>query len=491
MSKFYVTTAINYPNGKPHLGHAYESLLADVLARYHRQHGDDVFFTTGMDEHGQKIQNAADNAGKDPQQYVDEIVIYFQEFYQKFGISLDHLVRTTDKEHKKASIKLWKACAKDIYRSSYTGPYCVGCERFYTEKELIDGACPDHKIKLEVITEDNYFFKLSNYTSQIKELIVSDKLRIVPATRKNEILALVESGLDDVSISRSKEKLKWGIDVPEDTSQVMYVWFDALANYLSNVGYGSDESRFGEWWPANIHVIGKDILRFHAALWPAMLMSAGLLLPQKVLVHGFINIDGQKMGKSLGNTVDPLAIINRYGADSLRYFLLRELALGADGDFNIDRFEMIYNTDLANELGNLVQRVAVMITKYQDGAVGEVPNHSHDMKAFHEAVTSLKFDRALEEIWQEIKGLNQLIEEEKPWELAKSDPTHLSEVLAHAVADLNQIATLLLPFLPTAAEKIIKTFAGGKVDHSVGILFPKQDSETAETITHTNLQLPK
>jgi len=479
MPKFYVTTASAYTNGAPHIGYAMELIQGDVLARYHRQKGDDVWYVTGTDEHGTKIKRAADEAGKTPKEYTDGISQLFRDLGPALTVSTDQFVRSTDPAHEAVAQALWKACAKDIYKAKYEGWYCVGCETFYTEIDVPDHICPIHKKPIEKIAEENYFFKLSAYTSQIKELISSDKLLIRPALRKNEIMALLEKGLEDISISRDRKQLTWGVPVPGDDSQVMYVWFDALGFYISALGY-PDGQKFKDFWPANVQIVGKDILRHHAAIWPAMLLSAGLSPQQSLYAHGHISSEGHKMSKSLGNVVGPQDVINKYGVDALRYYLLREIPADGDGDFSWARMEAVYNADLANDLGNLVQRVAVMISKYQNNVIGDLPPHSHDIAPYEEAMADLRFDRALTEIWLLIRGLNQLLEEEKPWELAptgkRADPSHLAEVLHHAVADLVQIATLLMPFLPTTSQKIAATFAGGVVRADVGILFPKLDA---------------
>jgi methionyl-tRNA synthetase len=485
MPKFYVTTSIAYTNAAPHIGYAMELVQGDVLARYHRQKGDEVWYLTGTDEHGTKIKRTAEEAGKEPQAFVDEISEQFKALGATLNVSTNQFIRTTDPAHKKAAQALWKACAKDIYKSSYEGWYCVGCETFYTEIDVPDHICPIHKKPLEKVKEENYFFKLSAYTTPIKELIQSDKLAIHPVSRKNEIMALLESGLDDISISRDKKQLTWGVPVPGDDDQVMYVWFDALANYISALGYPDGEA-FKKFWPADVQVIGKDILRHHAAIWPAMLLSAGLPLPASVYAHGFISSGGHKMSKSLGNVVAPQDVIDKYGVDALRYYLLREIPSDGDGDFSWDRMEAVYNADLANDLGNLVQRVQVMFAKYLDRVIGDLPPHSHDVRPYEEAMAGLRFDRALAEVWLLIRGLNQFLEEEKPWEIAKTDKDHLSEVLHHAVSDLIQIATMLMPFMPGTAEKIAATFAGGVVRPEVGILFPKSD-----TVEKTEIPAPE
>jgi methionyl-tRNA synthetase len=485
MSKFYVTTASAYTNGPPHIGYAMELIQGDVLARYHRQQGDEVWYVTGTDEHGTKIKRAAEEAGKTPKEYVDEVSQLFRDIAPLLSVNTDQFVRSTDPAHEKVAQALWKACAKDIYKSKYEGWYCVGCELFYTEIELPDHICLIHKTALEKIAEENYFFKLSAYTDQIKELISTDQLLVRPATRKNEIMALLERGLDDISVSRDKKQLTWGIPVPGDPDQVMYVWFDALGYYVSALGYPNGEA-FKKFWPADVQIVGKDILRHHAAIWPAMLLSAGLPPEKSLYAHGFISSEGHKMSKSLGNVVAPADVIDKYGVDALRYYLLREIPSDADGDFSWARMEQVYNADLANDLGNLVQRVQVMIGKYQDSIVGDLPPHSHDVQPYEQAMADLRFDKALAEIWLLIRGLNQYLEEEKPWMLAKTDTTQLTEVLHHAVADLLQLATMLLPFMPTTAQKIAATFAGGVARPEVGLLFPKSD-----TVEKTTISIPE
>jgi methionyl-tRNA synthetase len=482
---YYVSTAIPYVNAKAHLGHALEFIQADALARYHRELGYEVRYVTGVDEHGTKIYQAAQDAGKKPQEFVDEISAGFESMKSSLNLTYDYFVRTTSDAHKKACQALWKACAKDIYKDTYTGYYCVGCESYYTEKEIPDLICPNHNKKLTKMSEENYFFKLSAYTDKLHELIASDTYKITPKSRKNEILGLIKQGLEDISISRAKDKLPWGVPVPGDAEHVMWVWFDALPNYISALGYPEGKD-FKEFWPADLHIVGKDILRFHAAIWPAMLMSAGVATPKQLNVHGFIYTGGEKMSKSLGNVVDPLEVVERYGVDAFRYYLLREIPSESDGDFTWERFETVYNADLANELGNLVQRTAAMIVKYMNGEFDDAPAHAHDVVDFKQAMAELRFDKALAEVWEMIRGLNQYVEESKPWVLAKSegkdDRAQLEEVLRHLVSDLLQVAELLVPFMPGTSEKIWKTFEGGKVNSDIGILFPKIELEKTEVV---------
>lgn len=481
MSKFYVTTPIYYINDKPHIGHAYSTFAADVLARYHRQKGDHVMFSTGVDENSQKTVQAAAAAGQDLAAYTKSMSDVWEQGWKEAGISNDAFIRTTDAKHKAAVKEFIKRVeAKgDIYDGTYEGWYCVGCEEFKKEEDLVDGLCPLHKKKPDFIKENNYFFKLSNYQQPLLDHIKAHPEFIQPESRRNEVVAFIERGLHDFSVSRSTQK--WGIPWPGDEKQVVYVWFDALLNYLTVAGFPN--AGYEDLWPADLQIVGKDIIKFHCIYWPAMLMSAGVALPKTVFGHGFFTIDGQKVSKSLGNAVDPVELAGAYGIDALRYYLLSEFPFGADGEFSRDRFESVYNADLANDLGNLVQRVRVMITKYLDGKIGELPPHSHDITPYEEAMAALKLDKALAEVWLLIRGLNQFIEEEKPWVLAKSDVGHLAEVLHHAVTDLNQIAMLLMPFMPTTAQKIVATFADGQAHEDIGILFPKIESTNIETTT--------
>lgn len=483
----YITTAIPYVNAKPHIGNALDYLLADIWTRYHRQHDREVRFQVGTDEHGNKIAQKAAEAQMEPKAYVDSMYGNFEVLMKAVGASYTDFVRTTDDHHESAVQYIWQKLQPYIYKGTYTGWYCVGCERFVTDKETQDnnGTCPDHNKPYEHLSEDNYYFKLSAFTEKIREAIDRHKFEIVPEFRKNELLKLLESGLEDISISRPKKNLSWGVPVPGDDSQVMYVWIDALSNYLTVLGYPENES-WRDFWPADIQVVGKDILRFHAAIWPAMLIGLDLPLPKKLLVHGFVNVGGAKMSKSVGNVVDPMEIIENYGVDGFRYFFARHIPTQDDGDFTWEKFETAYNNELSNELGNVVQRVVAMITRYQAGVIGDVKTADHDSQGYHEAMRSLEFNKALDEVWLTVRSLNQYLEEVKPWVIAKTKDTdaeaaaHLEEVLQHAAGTLLQIAELLTPFLPATASAITKIFSGGVITPYDGVLFPKKYLHTPD-----------
>ena len=481
MGKFFVTTPIYYINDKPHIGHAYSTIVADVIARYHRQLGNEVLFSTGTDENSQKTVQAAEKAGQPLTEYTSVMAQRWEAVWSDLGISHTRFIRTTEADHTKAVLAFLKAVKPDdIYSADYEGLYCVGHEAFIREDELVNGLCPDHGKAPEVVKEKNYFFKLSNYQDALLKYIDAHPEFIQPDSRRNEVVAFIKRGLQDFSISRQKNA--WGIPWPDDKDQVVYVWFDALINYLTVAGY--PDKSFTNWWSPDLQIVGKDITKFHCIYWPAMLMSANLALPTTVFGHGFFTVDGQKISKSLGNAVDPRDLVKIYGVDALRYYLLREIPFGSDGEFTRERFDVVYNTELANDLGNLVQRVAVMITKYFNGEIGETPPHSHDASAYGQAMDNYKFDRALAEVWELVRGANQYIEAEKPWELAKTDTEQLAYVLRQTVSDLSQIATLLLPFLPNTSGRILATFKGGKVDHAIGLLFPK-----ADVIEETQLEI--
>lgn len=477
---YYICTAIPYVNDKPHVGHAMDLIYADATARYVRKRPeiDNVSFSGGLDEHGTKIAEKAKKEGKTPKQFVDDIVGPWEDFFKQLNISNDRFVRTTDKDHEKRAKIIWENLSKDIYKDKYTGWYCVGCEEYKTETYAKDtkGVCPDHNRAYDRLEEENYFFRLSNYTKPILEAIESDEYKIVPESRKLEMINVLKGGLEDISVSRPKTKLDWGIEIPGDKNQVMYVWFDALMNYITVLGY-PDKKDFEDFWPANLQVIGKDIFRFHAVIWPAMLLGLGLPLPSHLLVHGMVTINGQKMSKSIGNVVDPVKLMNEYGTDPVRFFFFKHISSTDDGDFTYERFENAYNNELANELGNAVSRVASMIQKYQDGLIGDIPESQHDQARYHQAMEDFRFDKAIEEAWNQVRGLNGYIDTQKPWEVAKEEnKDHLREVLAYCVGCLIEIAELLEPFLPETAEKINKIFAEGVVKPMEGTLFPKKEA---------------
>jgi methionyl-tRNA synthetase len=477
MSNFYITTSIPYVNSEPHIGFGMEVVMADVLARYMRQYQTPVLFTTGTDEHGGKIAEKAAEAKMTPKAYADKLSQSFRELLPLLNISNDRFIRTTDPGHEQRAQLIWKNLAQYIYKGSYTGWYCVGHEEYFPEQvvKANNGVCPEHNRPYEKLQEENYFFKLSAFTPKIKEAINTGVMQIVPESRKNEIMSLINSGLDDISISRPQDKIAWGIAVPDDPKQVMYVWFEALMNYITVLGY-PEHKDFKDFWPADVQVIGKDILRFHAAIWPAMLTGLGLALPKLLYVHGFITIEDKKMSKTLGNVVSPKDIVTKYGADTFRYFFLRHMPSYEDGDFSWARLDAAYNNELADQLGNAVSRTAAMITKYQQGIIGEIPPAEHDVGTFRQALEACRFDRALDELWEQVKSFNQYVDEQKPWQLAKTnDKEHLGEVLAYMVGALLEIAELLTPFMPATADKIQQLFSSGVLKGPVSPLFPKHD----------------
>ncbi len=477
----YITTAIPYVNGTPHIGNAIDYLLADIWARYHRMGGREVRFEVGVDEYGNKIARKAKEMGLEPQVYADKTYPQFELLMKKVGASYTDFIRTTSPEHTKTVQYIWQKLEPYIYKGTYEGWYCVGCERFITEKEVTEtnGICPDHQTPYEKLSEENYYFKLSTFGEKIKAAIESHKFQIVPEFRQKEILQLIEGGLHDISISRPKKNLSWGVAVPGDDSQIMYVWIDALSNYLTVLGYPENET-WKDFWPAEVQVIGKDIVRFHAAIWPAMLIGLGLPLPKKLLVHGHVVVDGAKMSKSVGNSVDPNEIIDNYGLDGFRYFFSRHIPTLDDGDFTWEKFENAYNNELGNELGNLVQRVAAMINRYQGGVIGDIIKGEHDSQTYREHMDRLQFNRAFDEVWNMVRSLNVYIEDVKPWQVAKDIATdteakaHLEEILSYASGSLLQISDLLTPFLPTTAKAIDDIFSTGVVKlPESGVLFPK------------------
>ncbi len=479
---YFITTSIPYVNGDPHLGHALEFIMADVLARNARAQKHDVIYSTGTDEHGGKIAEKAVELGKDPKAFTDEISQKFRDLQKQLNISNDRFIRTTDAAHEQRAQIIWNNLKKDIYKGSYEGWYCTGCETFVPDATVKanNNTCPDHNRPYEKLKEDNYFFKLSAYSDKIKAAIEDNSFAIVPSSRKQEILNVIGEGLRDISISRPKEKIGWGVAVPDDESQVMYVWFEALMNYITVLGYPEHDD-FKNFWPANVQVIGKDILRFHAAIWPGLLLALDLPLPQKLFVHAWVlDEKGKKMSKTLGNVVTPAELLQKYDADVIRYFFMRHIPSYDDGNFSWQRLDDAYNNELANELGNAVQRTQVMIQKYQGGVIGDMPQSSHDVATYEEAMEDCKFDRALDEVWEQVRGLNQYIEEAKPWQIAKEkDDDHLREVLAYQVSCLLEIADLLEPFMPQTAVKIRHIFQEGVIRPDTETLFPRKETPAA------------
>ncbi|TSC68903.1 MAG: methionyl-tRNA synthetase [Parcubacteria group bacterium Gr01-1014_66] len=460
---FYITTAIDYVNAKPHIGHALEKIQADVVARWRRTQGDQVRFLTGTDENALKNVQAAEDAGREVEEFVAENARSFQDLLKVLNISADDFIRTSvESRHIRGAQKLWLSCRpEDIYQKTYKGLYCLGCEEFKTEKDLINGECPEHPgRRLEEVKEKNYFFGLSGYQEKILNLIESRELEIIPEGRRNETLSFIKSGLEDFSISRSSERAKhWGVGVPGDPHQVMYVWFDALSNYINALGYADNAEDFQSYWKQGetLHVIGKGINRFHAVYWPAMLLSAGIALPKKIFIHGYITVNGQKMSKTLGNVIDPVEIVKKYGTDPVRYYLLREIPSGEDGDFSIKKFEERYNGDLANGLGNLVARVTALGEKVSPMPVQkneEIVEEINRVRTLAEKyIESFRLNEALGVIWELIGYGDRYINDTKPWTI-KNDSAALQKIIADASMLIDAIRELTGPFLPETAEKI-------------------------------------
>jgi len=463
----YITTPIYYPNDRPHLGTAYTTVVADAVARYWRLKGEQVLLLTGTDEHGLKIARAAEENGMTPQAWVDHIVERFYEAWELLDISNDDFIRTTEPRHTETVRKLLARMheAGDIYESRYEGLYCVSCEAYYTEGELNDGACPIHDRPVEVLAEDNYFFKLSAYGDRLLAHIEANPNFVTPETRRNEVVSFIQQGLEDISVSRAK--LSWGIPLPWDESQVAYVWFDALINYVSAAGFLDDEDRFADQWPVWAHLVGKDILRFHAVIWPAMLMSAGLPLPRQVASHGFLLVGGEKMSKSRANQIVPGDLVPTFGPDGYRYHFLRDVSFGPDGNFSWEGMVARYNADLANDFGNLVNRVLNLAERFRDGEVPAVSaaegvEEAPLRDAAAEALKALagfeefKTKQALEGVWKLVRAANAFVETTAPWKLAKDETQagRLDEVLNAALESLRVAAILTWPAMPRAAESL-------------------------------------
>ncbi|MDD5566775.1 MAG: methionine--tRNA ligase [Patescibacteria group bacterium] len=472
--KFYITTPIYYVNDQPHIGHAYTTVAADVLARFHRQKGDDVFFLTGTDEHGAKVAESAKLAGQKPKEFVDEVVELYRIAWKNLNITHDKFIRTTDPAHIEAVGKFMQKLMDNgrLYEDTYEGLYCVGCEKFMTEKELVDGYCPDHRKKPKKIKEKNYFFKLAKYLDQVKDLIQTDQINIQPAEMKKEVLGLFKQGLGDFSVSR--QKVKWGIPLPFDPAHNIYVWVEALQNYISAIGYGDNRDEFERWWPADCHLMAKDILKFHAIYWPALLLAVGEKPPKGLFIHGFFSINGQKMSKSLGNVINPNDLVEQYGSDATRYLLLSQFPFGQDGDIKESLFAEKYNSDLANGLGNLASRTAKLLEKNDIGIKSpKQPISEKVINDINDQIEKYKFDEALKSIMRLVSDANKYLDQEAPWKLTEADSERRSEVLNNVASWITTMARLFYPFMPIASHSLVEQFTGPKVKKEEG-LFPRK-----------------
>ncbi len=473
---YYVTTPIYYVNDVPHIGHAYTTVAADAIARWHRLKGERVFFLTGTDEHGQKVARAAAAHGRDPQSWCDEMVGRWKEVWERLDISYDDFIRTTEERHTRPVQEFVRLLYErgEIYLGQYEGLYCVACEAFYLPSELVDGRCPTHGTEPELVREENYFFRLSKYAEPLLEHIERNPEFVLPEARRNEVLAFVKGGLEDLSISRTT--FTWGIPIPWDPRHVLYVWIDALQNYITAAGYGSDPARFEATWPADIHLVGKDILRFHAVIWPAMLMAAGLGLPRTVFAHGWLLVGGEKMSKTRLTGISPHQLLQTFGPDSYRYYFLREISFGSDGSFSWEAMVARHNSELANEFGNLVQRVTTMASRYAEGKVptpavegvgdGELRDVAREAtSAYASLMDSLAFSEALGSLWTLVRQANRYIDENAPWSLAREGGRErLATVLYNALEAVRIVAYLLSPVCPRASrEALIRVGAGGEL----------------------------
>jgi methionyl-tRNA synthetase len=465
---FYITTPIYYPNDVPHIGHAYNAVATDFIARYHRLRGEDVFHLTGTDEHGLNIQRRAEAAGTDPQAFVDEMEPRWREVWARLEIAYDDYIRTTEPRHERAVERLLQAVhdngRDDIYLGTYEGLYCVSCELYYTEEELLDGKCPIHERPVEHVSQENYFFRLSAYGDRLLGWYEENPSRVEPETRRNEVLSLIKGGLQDFSISRTN--FRWGIPLPWDPDHVCYVWFDALTNYVTAAGYGTDQERFSRVWPANVHLIGKDILRQHAIYWPAMLMAGGIEPPAQVWAHGFLTVGGKKMSKTNATGIHPFELLDHFGVDSYRYYFMREMQFGQDGSFSWESMVDRHNADLANGLGNLASRVLAMLGTSFDGAVPEPGTAGEDsdlpkvideaVRRYDELMTALALGQALAAVWDVVARANHYLVEKEPWKIAKDEGRRdeLAGILYTAAETLRILAVLISPIMPNAAAAL-------------------------------------
>ncbi len=476
MKKFYITTTLPYVNAKPHIGFALEIVQADAIARHKREMGFEVIFNTGTDEHGQKIYDKAVEEKKDPQDYVDEYAAKFDDLKSSLNLSYTNFIRTTDKAHQKAAQDFWLLCEKkgDIYKARYQVKYCVGCELEKTDSDLEDNKCPDHpNLELQLVDEENYFFKFSNYQEALLKLYKDRPDFVVPDYRFNEIKSFVESGLKDFSISRIKEKMPWGVPVPNDDNQVMYVWFDALVNYISTLGWPDEKSSFKDFWPG-VQVAGKDNLRQQTAMWQAMLLSAGIKPSEQVFIHGFITSAGKKMSKSLGNVIDPFEEVEEYGTDAVRYYLLREIPSHSDGDFSRERMEDRY-AELANQLGNLVSRVAAMSQKYFEGKLDDFEiDWSKTEKRLEDAINEYNIKEYVDIIFEQVADANDIVDKKAPFKLVKTDEAAAKQVLSQLAEMIRFAGKKLKPIIPQAAEEITRRY--GKIIEVGEPLFPRRDT---------------
>ncbi len=467
--KFYITTAIDYINGKPHIGHSYEKVAADVLARFHRAQGDDTRFLTGTDEHGAKIADFAQETGLPIEQFADEASAGFKLAWDNLNVSYDRFIRTTDVDHTKVVEDVITKIKDNgyLYEADYEGLYCVGHEAFLTEKDLVDGLCPDHKKKPELIKEKNWFFKVSSFTDQIKAKIDSGEFNIYPEHSKKEILAMLEEGFKDIAVTRPN--VKWGIPVPWDPEQTIYVWVDALINY-----YTGAQVEDKNYWPADLHIVGVDIAKFHCIIWPALCLAAGIEPAKSVAIHGFLTLNNQKLSKTTGNIVDPNDWVEKFGADAVRYFLMREVPFDSHGDISEEKLRARYDGDLANGLGNLVSRITTLVEKFLDGVIprGTVQDQAFIPEPIANLITGYKFHEALAEIWKEIARANKIVDETKLWELGKTDVEEFARVAKEVLVIIETAAHQLLPFIPESAQKILDAVQAEKITKAEP-LFPR------------------